>query len=126
MLHPPIVCDLPFIFMCSFRVIFQLVVVEHVVAYILYSTVDTEVITRLNVCGRLMQVATQTAATDPRTGTIDMDMISTGRSSMDRELIVKLAQECQAFCKQKQGQRVPVNVLRQVRCSTRTASNLSQ
>lgn len=29
---------------------------------------------------RLMKVATQTAATDPRTGTIDMDMITTGRS----------------------------------------------
>jgi len=33
---------------------------------------------------RLMQVATQTAATDPRTGTIDMDMISTGRTQLDR------------------------------------------
>jgi DNA replication licensing factor MCM4 len=28
---------------------------------------------------RLMRVATQTAATDPRTGTIDMDMIATGK-----------------------------------------------
>lgn len=28
---------------------------------------------------RLMRVATQTAATDPRTGTIDMDMITTGK-----------------------------------------------
>jgi DNA replication licensing factor MCM4 len=28
---------------------------------------------------RLVRVATQTAATDPRTGTIDMDMINTGR-----------------------------------------------
>jgi DNA replication licensing factor MCM4 len=28
---------------------------------------------------RLMRVATQAAATDPRTGTIDMDMINTGR-----------------------------------------------
>lgn len=28
---------------------------------------------------RLVRVATQTAATDPRTGTIDMDMITTGR-----------------------------------------------
>jgi DNA replication licensing factor MCM4 len=28
---------------------------------------------------RLIKVATQTAATDPRTGTIDMDMIATGR-----------------------------------------------
>lgn len=35
---------------------------------------------------RLMRVATQAAATDPRTGRIDMDMITTGRSSADREL----------------------------------------
>jgi DNA replication licensing factor MCM4 len=35
---------------------------------------------------RLMRVATQAAATDPRTGKIDMDMITTGRSSADREL----------------------------------------
>jgi DNA replication licensing factor MCM4 len=34
---------------------------------------------------RLMRVATQSAATDPRTGRIDMDMITTGRSSSDRE-----------------------------------------
>jgi DNA replication licensing factor MCM4 len=35
---------------------------------------------------RLMKVATQTAATDPRTGRIDMDMITTGRSTSDREM----------------------------------------
>jgi DNA replication licensing factor MCM4 len=34
---------------------------------------------------RLMRVATQAAATDPRTGRIDMDMITTGRSMADRE-----------------------------------------
>lgn len=33
---------------------------------------------------RLMQVATQNAATDPRTGTIDMDMIATGQGASDR------------------------------------------
>ena len=31
---------------------------------------------------RLMNVATQTAATDPRTGAIDMDMIATGRTAV--------------------------------------------
>lgn len=41
---------------------------------------------------RLMKVATQTAATDPRTGTIDMDLISTGRTALDRELVGKLAE----------------------------------
>jgi DNA replication licensing factor MCM4 len=35
---------------------------------------------------RLLKVATQAAATDPRTGKIDMDMINTGRSSVDREM----------------------------------------
>lgn len=33
---------------------------------------------------RLMRVATQNAATDPRTGTIDMDMITTGQGASDR------------------------------------------
>ena len=42
---------------------------------------------------RLMQVATQTAATDPRTGTIDMGLITAGRTSMDKELLVKLTEE---------------------------------
>lgn len=31
-----------------------------------------------------MRVATQNAATDPRTGTIDMDMIATGQGASDR------------------------------------------
>jgi DNA replication licensing factor MCM4 len=42
---------------------------------------------------RLMRVATQTAATDPRTGTIDMDMITTGTSSVDRTSLAQLAGE---------------------------------
>ena len=40
---------------------------------------------------RLMNVATQKAATDPRTGTIDMDMISTGVSTAGRLLNDALA-----------------------------------
>ena len=35
---------------------------------------------------RLLKVATQAAATDPRTGRIDMDMINTGRTTVDREM----------------------------------------
>lgn len=42
---------------------------------------------------RLMKVATQTAATDPRTGTIDMDMITTGRTALDRDQVLKFADE---------------------------------
>ena len=34
---------------------------------------------------RLMRVATQAAATDPRTGRIDMDMITTGTSQVERD-----------------------------------------
>ena len=39
---------------------------------------------------RLMRAATQTAATDPTTGAIDMDMITTGRSAADRNLLQHL------------------------------------
>ncbi len=42
---------------------------------------------------RLMRVSTQSAATDPRTGRIDMDMIATGRSVMDRDGLQNLASE---------------------------------
>lgn len=47
----------------------------------------SEVVTRrdVNEAIRLMRVATQAAATDPRTGKIDMDMITTGRTQVDRE-----------------------------------------
>lgn len=39
---------------------------------------------------RLMNVATQRAAMDPRTGTIDMDMINTGHSNSEREAVAGL------------------------------------
>ncbi|CAM9936636.1 unnamed protein product [Discosporangium mesarthrocarpum] len=42
---------------------------------------------------RLMRVATQNAATDPRTGTIDMDMIATGRGASDRDMAGVLSNE---------------------------------
>lgn len=37
---------------------------------------------------RLMETATQRAAVDPRTGTINMDLLTTGHSSADREAVV--------------------------------------
>jgi hypothetical protein len=49
-----------------------------------YSSVVTRADAREAV--RLLKVATQAAATDPRTGKIDMDMINTGRSTVDREM----------------------------------------
>ncbi len=42
---------------------------------------------------RLMRVSTQSAATDPRTGRIDMDMIATGRSIVDRDGLESLVSE---------------------------------
>lgn len=42
---------------------------------------------------RLMTAATLTAATNPETGEIDMDLITTGRSASDRERLDTLAQE---------------------------------
>jgi DNA replication licensing factor MCM4 len=64
---------------------------------------------------RLMKVATQTAATDPRTGTIDMDLISTGRTALDRDLILKLAEELKRlFESHYKGQRLTVSQIRQI------------
>ena len=41
---------------------------------------------------RLLRVATQSAATDPRTGRIDMDLINTGRSASSRIRTQQLVQ----------------------------------
>jgi DNA replication licensing factor MCM4 len=60
---------------------------------------------------RLMRVATQTAATDPRTGTIDMDMITTGRSAMDRDTVMQLAMAVRSALQGYKGQRVTVGQL---------------
>ena len=40
---------------------------------------------------RLIKVATQQAATDPNTGLIDMDLISTGITSSNRQKITQLS-----------------------------------
>lgn len=42
---------------------------------------------------RLMRAAMQQAALDPRTGTIDMDLITTGKSALSRERLLHLAKE---------------------------------
>ncbi|RLN60350.1 hypothetical protein BBJ29_005489 [Phytophthora kernoviae] len=46
---------------------------------------------------RLMNVATQRAAMDPRTGTIDMDMINTGHSVLERESLADLISTLKAI-----------------------------
>lgn len=55
---------------------------------------------------RLLKVATQAAATDPRTGRIDMDMINTGRSTMDRENGENLYQGLKYFLAERRGERI--------------------
>ena len=63
---------------------------------------------------RLMKVATQAAATDPRTGTIDMDMITTGRSAVDREMVDKLADRLREIFNSNRGQRLTMAQLRNI------------
>lgn len=62
---------------------------------------------------RLIKVATQTAATDPRTGTIDMDLINTGRGAQERELGLKLVEELRQFFNAHRGQRMTIGQIRQ-------------
>jgi DNA replication licensing factor MCM4 len=59
-------------------------------------------------------VSTQSAATDPRTGTIDMDMITTGRGALDRDGIHALANEVRAMLEDSgaKGRRMPVAEVR--------------
>ena len=62
---------------------------------------------------RLMNVATQRAAMDPRTGTIDMDAITTGLGAAEREASDMLAAELKKLvsARYKATQRVPINQL---------------
>jgi DNA replication licensing factor MCM4 len=57
---------------------------------------------------RLMKVATQAAATDPRTGRIDMDMITTGKSSADRQLEEQITLTLQELFAERRGTRMAV------------------
>ena len=57
---------------------------------------------------RLMKVATQSAATDPTTGTIDMDRITTGRSAASRTMTQQLAALLREKFAQMRSQSLPV------------------
>lgn len=57
---------------------------------------------------RLLKVATQAAATDPRTGRIDMDMINTGRSTADREMGENLYNGLKDLLAERRGNRLSV------------------
>ena len=65
-------------------------------------------VTRQNVeeAIRLMNVATHKAATDPRTGAIDMDMITTGRTALGRQEQVHLAKELQKILYSYRGSQL--------------------
>ena len=56
---------------------------------------------------RLMKVATQSAATDPTTGTIDMDLITTGRSAASRTMTQQLAALLREKFAQMRSQSLP-------------------
>ena len=53
---------------------------------------------------RLMTAATLTAATNPETGEIDMDLITTGRSASDRERIDQIRTECLSMVDEVRGE----------------------
>lgn len=53
---------------------------------------------------RLWEVATQTAATDPRTGRIDMDVLAVGRSAADRHDDELLLIHLQELVRERHGQ----------------------
>jgi DNA replication licensing factor MCM4 len=57
---------------------------------------------------RLMKVATQTAATDPRTGRIDMDMIATGRSAVDRQQEEQVEANLKELFAERRGSRMAI------------------
>uniref|UniRef100_K3WYG0 DNA replication licensing factor MCM4 n=1 Tax=Globisporangium ultimum (strain ATCC 200006 / CBS 805.95 / DAOM BR144) TaxID=431595 RepID=K3WYG0_GLOUD len=61
---------------------------------------------------RLMNVATQRAAMDPRTGTIDMDMINTGHSTSEREAIADIIDAMKAILSDAPGQSMTVGETR--------------
>jgi len=61
---------------------------------------------------RLMKVATQAAATDPRTGRIDMDMITTGRSTANREMEEALSVSLRELLAERRGSRMAVGDVR--------------
>ncbi|KAL7490291.1 hypothetical protein ACHAW6_016045 [Cyclotella cf. meneghiniana] len=74
----------------------------------------SRVVTRSDVreAVRLMKVATQAAATDPRTGRIDMDMIATGRSTAERELEENLGATLKELLVERRGNRLSLAEIR--------------
>ena len=77
----------------------------------------SEVVTRADAreAVRLMKVATQTAATDPRTGRIDMDMITTGKGAAAREREEQLELALKELMAARRGSRLTFrDIVRQI------------
>ena len=72
---------------------------------------------------RLLKVATQAAATDPRTGRIDMDMINTGRSTADRELGEHLYNSLKDLLAERRGNRLSVRDITKLLAEVSNQSN---
>lgn len=73
---------------------------------------------------RLMKVATQTAATDPRTGRIDMDMITTGRSTAEREMEEQLQMNLKELLLERRGKRMAVRDISKQLCEINNISTV--
>merc|ERR1712127_813653 len=58
-----------------------------------------------------MTVATQTAAVDPKTGRIDMDLLTTGRSAGDRERMEQMFESIKALLEKTRGGQSTVKAL---------------
>jgi len=74
----------------------------------LSATVDPSDVDEAN---RLMQAAMQTSAMDPKTGCIDMDSITTGRSASARSMMNQLAAELKQALLSRSGQNLGLNDL---------------
>lgn len=84
----------------------SLVRLSEALAKMRYGTVVTRHDAREAV--RLMKVATQAAATDPRTGRIDMDMINTGRSAVDRQQEQEMLLALKELLAERRGNRLSI------------------
>jgi len=100
----------------------SLIRLSEALAKMRYSRTVTRADTREAV--HLMKVATQAAATDPRTGRIDMDMITTGRSTADREMEEQINISLKELFAERRGSRMAVrDVTRQLSEITNASIN---
>jgi DNA replication licensing factor MCM4 len=74
-----------------------------------YSSVVTAA--NVNAALELMQNALRQAATDPRTGLIDLDLIATGQSTASRHQVLDLAKAVMDFLQKKRLKSVLFNTL---------------